>query len=86
MKYKYISIPSIWIPKNNLKSYIITSGEQALDSNDSRIVFLSYIVLNDHFICTPHLATDPEKEYLCNSEAEFLEKVQEAKLMNIISQ
>lgn len=84
MEYRYISIPSIWIAKNNLKSYIITSGEQELDSDDSRIFFLSYMILNDHFICTPHLATNAENEYLCNSETEFLEKIQEAKLANIL--
>ncbi len=84
MEYRYISIPSIWISKNNLKSYIITSGEQELDSDDSRIFFLSYIILNGNFIYTPYLATNVEKEYLCNSETEFLEKIQEAKLANIL--
>ena len=84
MEYRYISIPSIWVAKNNLKSYIITSGEQELDSDDSRIFFLSYIILNGNFICTPYLATNVEKEYLCNSETEFLEKIQEAKLANIL--
>ena len=27
---------------------------------------------------------DPEEEYLCNSETEFLEKVKEAKLINML--
>ena len=86
MKHNYISIPRIWVSKDNLKSFNVSNAELELSSNNRKIVLLTYTIFNDSFSYSTHLAIDPEAEYLCNSETEFLEKVQEAKLMNILSQ
>ena len=86
MKHNYISIPCIWVSKDNLKSFNVSNAELELSSNNRKIVLLTYTIFNDSFSYSTHLAIDPEAEYLCNSETEFLEKVQEAKLMNILSQ
>lgn len=84
MEYNYISVPRIWVSEDNLKLFNVSN--EGIYSNNSKIVLLTYVISNYYFVYSTHLATDPEEEYLCNSEAEFLEKVQEAKLMNIISQ
>ena len=86
MQYNYISIPRLWLSEKNIKLFSISNGELELSSNNAKIVLLTYVISNNYFVYSTHLATDPEEEYLCNSEIEFLEKVQEAKLMNIISQ
>ena len=86
MQYNYISIPRVWVSEDNLKSLNVSNGKLELYSNDKKIVLITYVVFDDYFSYSTHLAADPEAEYLCNSETEFLEKVQEAKLMNIISQ
>ena len=86
MKDKYITIPRIWVSKDNLESFNIPNETHKLYSDVSKIVFVSYLASNDCFVYSTHLSVKSEEEHLCNSEAEFLEKVQEAKLMNIISQ
>lgn len=86
MKHNYISIPRIWVSEDNIKSFNVSNGKLELSSNNKKIVLLTYAIFNDSFSYSKHLTVDPEAEYLCNSETEFLEKVQEAKLMNIISQ
>ena len=86
MQYNYISIPRVWLSEDNLKSFNVSNGKLELYSNNKGIVLVTYVVFNNYFAYSTHLAVDPEAEYLCNSETEFLEKVQEAKLMNIISQ
>ena len=68
------------------KSFNVSNGELELSSNNKKIVLLTYVIFNDYFRYSTNLTVDPEAEYLCNSETEFLEKVQEAKLINIISQ
>ena len=86
MKHNYISIPRIWVSEDNLKSFNVSNAELELSSNNKKIVLLTYVIFNNRFVYSIHLAVDPGAEYLCNSETEFLDKVQEAKLMNIISQ
>ena len=84
MQYNYISVPLIWVSEDNLKSFNVSNGELKLSSNNKKIVLLTYVIFNDYFRYSTHLAVDPEAEYLCNSEAEFLEKVQEIKLTNML--
>ena len=86
MQFRYISIPRIWVSEDNLKLFNVSNGKLELSSNNKKIVLLTYAIFNDSFRYSTHLTADPEAEYLCNSETEFLEKVQEAKLMIIISQ
>lgn len=86
MEHNYISIPRIWVSEDNLKSFNASNDELELSSNNKKIVLLTYVIFNDCFRYSTHLTVDPEAEYLCNSETEFLEKIQKAKLMNIISQ
>ena len=86
MKHNYISIPRIWVSEDNLKSFNVSNAELELSSNNKKIILLTYVIFNDSFRYSTHLTVDPEAEYLCNSETGFLDKVQEAKLMNIISQ
>ena len=86
MKHNYISIPRIWVSEDNLKSFNVSNAELELSSNNKKIILLTYVIFNDSFRYSTHLTVDPEAEYLCNSETGFLDKVQEAKLMNIMSQ
>ena len=86
MKHNYISIPRIWVSEDNLKSFNVSNGKLGLSSNNKKIVLLTYAIFNDSFSYSTHLTVVPEAEYLCNSETEFLDKVQEAKLMSTISQ
>ena len=84
MEHNYISIPRIWVSEDNLKSFNVSNGKLELSSNNKKIVLLTYAIFNDSFSYSKHLTVDPEAEYLCNSEAEFLEKVQEIKLTNML--
>ena len=84
MKDKYISIPRIWVSKDNLKSFNIPNETHKLYSDDLDTVFISYLTSNDRFVYSTHLSAKSEEEYLCNSEAEFLEKVREIKLTNML--
>lgn len=84
MQYKYITIPHIWLSKDNLKLFNIPNETHKLYSDDSKIVFISYLVTSDWFVYRTYLAMNSEEEYLCNSEIEFIEKVQEIKLTNML--
>ena len=84
MKYRYITIPNVWVTEDTLKSLNINIKEHRFQSNKSKAVFISYVILNDIFVYSTHVSTNPKDDYLCNSETEFLEKVQEAKLMRIL--
>ena len=86
MQYNYISIPRIWVSEDNLKSFNVSNGKLELPSINSKIVLLTYVISKNYFTYSTKLTINPEAEYLCNSETEFLEKVQEAKLISIISQ
>ena len=54
------------------------------DTHIPDLVLLSCIVEENSFYYTGELLSDRTREYICNSETEFLEKIQEAKLTNML--
>ena len=79
MNYEYISVPSAWL---SYKTY--DDIELYQEDADEGQELLTYCINNNNYIHSKYFTIKKGTEWLCNSEDEFLEKVQLAKLERLL--
>ena len=77
MKRRYISIPLHLV---SIK-YLEKLGKSQTRETDTTLVY--EIPIDDYFISTAP-ATSYGREFVCNSEQEFIQKIEQIKLMNML--
>ena len=82
MSYRCISIPVCWLSKKQLDEYKPLIKKNL--SNQLSGIFLSYFPYTDKFSYANNVLDDSTHEYLCNSEEEFVTKINEIKLTNLL--
>lgn len=82
MSYRCISIPSCWLSSEKLDEY--NSLVMKNLSSQSSGIFLSYFTHTGKFSYANSLFEDSIHEYICNSEDEFVTKINEIKLTNLL--
>lgn len=82
MEYKCISIPVCWLSRKQLDEYTPLIKKNL--SSQSSGMFLSYFIKTDKFSYSNSLFEDSTYEYICNSEDEFVTKISEIKLTNLL--
>ena len=79
MNYEYISVPSAWL-SNKTYNDIELYQEDADEGQE----LLTYYIGDNTYNHNKYFAIKKGTEWLCNSEDEFLEKVQLAKLERLL--
>ena len=82
MSYKCISIPTCWLSSERLNEYNPLVKKNT--SSQSSGIFLSYFTHTGNFSYANYLFEDSTHEYICNSEDEFITKINEIKLTKIL--
>lgn len=77
MNYKFISIPHIWLSQNTRDGIVSTTPR-------NHHIFLTYNTKANEYFYTDEIAHRLGEEYLCNTEQEFLDTINQYKLENIL--
>ena len=82
MSYRCISIPACWLSSEKLDEYNPLVKKNL--SSQLTGIFLSYFIKTDKFSYSDVLFEDYIYEYICNSEDEFVTKISEIRLTNLL--
>ena len=82
MSYRCISIPASWLSSEKLDEYNPVVKKHL--SSQSSGVILYYFTHTGKFSYANNVLDDSTHEYLCNSEEEFVTKINEIKLTNLL--
>ena len=76
----YITIPYHWINIEEIKE--IFNIDYPLNYHPKDVVF-TYTIVDDYFMYSCDI-TQPHREWICNSQEEFIEKIKLAKLERLL--